>query len=52
MIGIKPKDAIKLGIVKLGKSERYPEENLLPEYGLYRYLDEPGEQHGDLIWTR
>ena len=34
MIGMKPKDAIKLDTVPL-------------EYGLYRYLYQPGEQHGD-----
>ena len=45
MIGIKPKDAIKLGTVPLDKT--YPEETVLPENGLYRYLYEPAEQHGD-----
>ena len=36
MIGMKPKDAIKLNTVKLDKP--YPEENVLPEDGLYRHL--------------
>ena len=36
MIGVKPRDAIKLGIVRLDKSEKYPEENVLHEDGLYR----------------
>ena len=36
MIDMKPKDAIKLGTVQLDK--KYPEENVLPEDGLYRYL--------------
>ena len=45
VIDMKPKDAIKLGTVPLGK--KYPEETVLPEDGLYRYLYEPGEQHGD-----
>ena len=36
MIDMKPKDAIKLDTVKLEKT--YPEENVLPEDGLYRYL--------------
>ena len=45
MIGIKPKDAIKLDVVPLNKI--YPEETVLPEDGLYRYLCQPGEQHGD-----
>ena len=57
MIGMKPKDAIKLDTVPLDKT--YPEETVLPEDGLYRYLHQPGEQHGDqkrqatdLIWSK
>ena len=57
IIGMKPKDAIKLDSVLLDKT--YPEETVLPEDGLYRYLYQPGEQHGDqkrrttdLIWTK
>ena len=56
-IGMKPKDAVKLGNVHLGK--KYPKETILPEDGLYRYLYQPGEQHGDqkrqatyLIWSK
>ena len=45
MIGMKPKDAIKLDTVPLYKT--YPEETVLPEDGLYRYFYQPGEQHGD-----
>ena len=45
MIGMKPKDAIKLDIVPLDKA--YPEETVLHEDGLYRYLYQPDEQHGD-----
>ena len=45
MIGMKPKDAIKLDTIRLDKT--YPEETVLPEDGLYRYLYQPGEQHGD-----
>ena len=45
MIGMKPKDAIKLDTVPLDK--KYPEETVLPEDGLYRYLYQSGEQHGD-----
>ena len=45
IIGMKPKDAIKLDIVPLDKT--YPKETVLPEDGLYRYLYQPGEQHGD-----
>ena len=45
MIDMKPKDAIKIDFVPLDK--KYPEETILPEDGLYRYLYEPGEQHGD-----
>ena len=57
MIGMRPKDAIKLDTVPLDKT--YPEETILPEDGLYRYLYQPGEQHGDqkrratdLIWSK
>ena len=57
MIGMKPKDAIKLHTVPLDKI--YPEEIVLPEDGLHRYLHQPGEQHGDqkrqatdLIWSK
>ena len=57
MIGMKPKDAIKLDNVPLDK--KYPEETVLPDDGLYRYLYQPGEQHGDqkrratdLIWIK
>ena len=45
MIGMKPKDAIKLNIFPLDKT--YPEETVLPEDELYRYLYKPGEQHED-----
>ena len=57
MIGMKPKDAIKLDTVPLNKT--YPEETVLSEDGLYRYLYQPGEQRGDqkrratdLIWSK
>ena len=56
MIGMKPKNAVKLDIVPLDKT--YPEETVLPKDGLYSYLYQPGEQHGDqkiqatdLIWS-
>ena len=45
MIGMKPDDAIKLDTVPLDKP--YPKETVLPKDGLYRYLYQPGEQHGD-----
>ena len=45
MIGMKPRDAIKLDAVPLDK--KYPEETVLPEDGLYRYLYQPGKQHGN-----
>ena len=45
MIGMKPKNTIKLDTVRLDK--KYPEETALPEDGLYRYLYQPGEQHRD-----
>ena len=47
MIGMKPKDAIKLKEVPLVARESYPPEEVLPEDGLYRYLLQPGEQHDD-----
>ena len=57
MIGIKPRNAIKLDTVPLDKKN--PEETVLPKDGLYRYLYQPGEQHGDqkrwatdLIWSK
>ena len=57
MTDVKPKDAIKQDTVKLDKT--YPEENILSEDGLYRYLYQPDEQHGeqkrrvtDFIWSR
>ena len=47
MIGMKPKDAIKLDKVPLIAQESYPPEEVLPEDGLYRYLLQPGEEHDD-----
>ena len=47
MIGMKPKDAIKLDEVPLVARESYPPEEVLPEDGLYRYLLQPGEEHDD-----
>ena len=47
MIGMKPKDAIKLKEVPLVNREAYPTEEVLPEDGLYRYLLQPGEEHDD-----
>ena len=54
---MKPKDAIKQDLVPLNK--KYPEETILPKDGLYRYLYQPGKQHGDqkrqttdLIWSK
>ena len=57
MIDMKPQDAMERDTVQLDKT--CPEENVLPEDGLYRYLYQPGEQHGDLkrretdfIWSK
>ena len=47
MIGMKPKDAIKLDEVPLVARESYPPEEVLPEDGLYRYLLQPSEEHDD-----
>ena len=41
MIGMKPKDAIKLKEVPLVTRESYPPEEVLPEDGLYQYLLQP-----------
>ena len=57
MIGMKPKDVIKLDIVPL--DEPYSEGTVLPKDGLYSYLYQFGKQHGDqkrretdLIWSK
>ena len=47
MIGMNPKDAVKLDEVPLVARESYPPEEVLPEDGLYRYLLQPGEEHDD-----
>ena len=47
MIGMKPKDAIKLNEIPLVNQESYQPEDTLPEDGLYRYLLQPSEEHND-----
>ena len=47
MIGMKPKDAVKLDEVPLVNRESYPPEEVLPEDGLYRSLLQPGAEHDD-----
>ena len=47
MIGMKPKNAIKLDEVPLVNRESYSPEQVLPEDGLYQYLLRPGEEHDD-----
>ena len=47
MIGMKPKDNIKLKEVPLVALESYPPEEILPEDGLYHYLLQPSEEHDD-----
>ena len=49
MIGMKPKDAIKLNEVLLVDRDSYPPEDTLPEDGLYRYLLQPSEEHDDQL---
>ena len=44
---MKTKDAIKLDIFKMNKSEPYPQRKVFPDGGLYRYLYQPGDYHGD-----
>ena len=58
MLGMTPAKAVKLDSVEL-KVKPYPEEKVLPEDGLYRYLYQPGELEGgdrrratDKIWSR
>ena len=57
MIGMKPRDAVKLDTIPLDKT--YPKETIIPEDGFYRYFYQPGEQNGDqkrwatvLIWIK
>ena len=47
MIELKPKDVIKLNQVPLINRENYPEEDTLPEDGLYHHLLQSGEEHDD-----
>ena len=47
MINMKLKDTNKLVTVEQDQSEIYPEEDLLLEDALCRYLYQPVEQHGD-----
>ena len=47
IIGMKPKDAIKLKEVPLVARESYPPAEVLPEDGLDQYLLRPGEEHDD-----
>ena len=47
MTGMKPSDAIKLNQVPLVNRENYPEEDTLPEDGLYSYLLQLGEENND-----
>ena len=59
MIGMEPKDAIKLKEVPLVVRDSYPPEEVLLEDGLYQYLLQPGEEHddqrhrtADRIWSK
>ena len=47
IIGMKPKDAIKLDEIPLVNRENYPPEEILPEDELYHYLLQPSEEHDD-----
>ena len=58
MLGMTPAKAVRLTSVEL-QVKPYPEEKVLPEDGLYRYLYQPGELEGgdrrratDKIWSR
>ena len=57
MLGMTPTKDVKLGTIEL-KVKPYPEEKVLPEDGLYRYLYNPGKlkddnrRHAtDMIWS-
>ena len=57
MLGMTPAKAVKLDNVEL-KIKPYPQEEVAPEDGLYRYLYQPGELEGgdrrratDMIWS-
>ena len=59
MIGMKPKDVIKLNEVPLVNLENYPPEAILSEDGLYCYLLQPSKEHydqqcraRDSIWSK
>ena len=59
MTGMKPKDAIKMDQVPLVNGKNYPQEDTLPEDGLYCYLLQPGEERDnqwrratDRVWSR
>ena len=47
MTGMKPLDAVGMKEVGLVNEKIYDEEETLPLDGLYRYLLQPGEEHGD-----
>ena len=47
MIGTKPKDANKIDFFKLDNSDTHPEENVLPDDALQRYLYQLGKHHKD-----
>ena len=47
MIGMKLRDAFKLGIIRLDKSEKYQKQNRLSENALHWYLCQSSEQHKD-----
>ena len=47
MTDMKPKDANKLNIIELDKSETYRKQNVLRKDGLERYLYQAVEQHRD-----
>ena len=59
MTEMKPRDAIELKEVPLVNRESYPQEDTLPEDGLYRYLLQPGKEYDnqhkrvkDRIWSQ
>jgi len=46
-IGMTPKKAVKLKSVELNLKSAAQHDLIASEYGLYRYLLQPGEEHGD-----
>ena len=56
---MKSKDAMKLDIIELDKSEKYLDKKVLPGNDLWKFLYQPSEHQGDqkrratdFIWSK